>query len=193
MAAKKGTPSWSDLKAKLADLDRAGLIGLVQDLYAASNDNQVFLHARFGLGDDVLKPYKATIDRWIWPDVYRESGHVSRQGEEGDLGLQKGHRSTRGSGGADGVLLRAGWRIQQRVWRGGRGVLRCAGSDVRAGTEDHCTLPDAARPCWTAWTRCAMSATTWAMVSARTWMPCCPSTGSMSDRIWRRCRRKTPV
>jgi hypothetical protein len=71
MATKKGTPSWSDLKSKLADLDRAGLIGLVQDLYAASKDNQVFLHARFGLGAEVLKPYKATIERWISPDVYR--------------------------------------------------------------------------------------------------------------------------
>ncbi len=71
MPAKKTTPTWSDLKAKLADLDRAGLLGLVQDLYAASKDNQAFLHARFGLGDDLLKPYKATIDRWISPDVLK--------------------------------------------------------------------------------------------------------------------------
>ncbi|MGB9578479.1 MAG: hypothetical protein ACPL3S_04340, partial [Halothiobacillaceae bacterium] len=54
-----------------ADFDRAGLIGLVQDLYAANKDNQAFLHARFGLDDDVLKPYKATIDRWLWPDVFK--------------------------------------------------------------------------------------------------------------------------
>jgi len=71
MATKKSAPSWSDVKAKLADFDRAGLIGLVQDLYAASKDNQAFLHARFGLGDDVLKPYKITIDRWLWPDVFK--------------------------------------------------------------------------------------------------------------------------
>ena len=64
-------PSWSDIKGKLADFDRQGLIGLVQDLYAASKDNQAFLHARFALGDDVLKPYKATIDRWLWPDVFK--------------------------------------------------------------------------------------------------------------------------
>ena len=42
-AAKKSAPSWSGVKAKLADVDRAGLIGLVQDLYAASKDNQAFL------------------------------------------------------------------------------------------------------------------------------------------------------
>lgn len=64
-------PSWSDVKDKLADIDRPGLIGLVQGLYAASKDNQAFLHARFGLGDDVLKPYKVTIDRWLWPDVFK--------------------------------------------------------------------------------------------------------------------------
>lgn len=42
----------------------------MRDLYAAIKDNQAFPHARFGLGDDVLKPYKATIDRWLWPDVF---------------------------------------------------------------------------------------------------------------------------
>lgn len=68
----RSKPSWSEVKARLADFDRAGLIGLVQDLYAASKDNQAFLHARFGLGDDVLKPYMATIDRWLWPDVFKQ-------------------------------------------------------------------------------------------------------------------------
>ena len=71
MVTKKNVPSWSDVKDKLTDIDRAGLIGLVQDLYAASKDNQAFLHARLALGDDVLKPYKAAIDRWLWPDVFK--------------------------------------------------------------------------------------------------------------------------
>ena len=71
MATKKANPSWIDIKAKLADFDRAGLLGLVQDLYAAGKDNQAFLHARLRVGDDVLKPYKATISRWLWPDVFK--------------------------------------------------------------------------------------------------------------------------
>lgn len=71
MATKKTTPSWSDVKTKLADFDRTGLIALVQDLYGASKGNQTFLHTRFALGGDVLKPYKATIARWLWPDVYK--------------------------------------------------------------------------------------------------------------------------
>ncbi|MDB5970671.1 MAG: hypothetical protein JWQ90_3121 [Hydrocarboniphaga sp.] len=68
---RKAKPGWSDIKAQLAEFDRAGLLGLVQDLYAVSKDNQTFLHARFGSADDVLKPYKATIQRWLWPDVTR--------------------------------------------------------------------------------------------------------------------------
>jgi hypothetical protein len=38
-----------DIKAKLGNFDRAGVVGLVQDLYTTSKDNQNFLHARFGL------------------------------------------------------------------------------------------------------------------------------------------------
>ena len=48
-----------------------GLIGLVQDLYTLHKDNQTFLHTRFGLGEDALKPYKETLERWLWPDVLR--------------------------------------------------------------------------------------------------------------------------
>jgi hypothetical protein len=64
-------PTWTNVKAELASFDRLGLLGLIQDLYAAHKDNQTFLHARFGLGEDVLKPYKETLDRWLWPDVLR--------------------------------------------------------------------------------------------------------------------------
>ena len=81
MAAKKSpksTPSWSDVKARLADFDRAGLLGLVQDLYAASKDNKAFLHARFGLGDDPLEPYKDVIIRWINPPDFRSPISVAK-------------------------------------------------------------------------------------------------------------------
>src|ERR1700693_6583931 len=57
----KSQPTWTDVKAKLADFDRPALLGLIQSLYAAHKDNQIFLHSRFGLGEDVLEPYKKTI------------------------------------------------------------------------------------------------------------------------------------
>jgi hypothetical protein len=56
-------PTWARVKAELATFDRAGLLALIQDLYAAHKDNQRFLHARFGLAEDVLKLYKETLDR----------------------------------------------------------------------------------------------------------------------------------
>ncbi len=73
MAVKpeKTSPTWSDVKRKMVEFDRAGLFGIIQDLYAASKANQIFLHARFGLGGDVLTPYKAIIDRWLWPDLIK--------------------------------------------------------------------------------------------------------------------------
>jgi hypothetical protein len=64
-------PTWTDVKARLATFDHLGLLGLIQDLYTAHKENQTFLHARLGLGEDVLKPYKETLDRWLWPDVLR--------------------------------------------------------------------------------------------------------------------------
>ncbi len=67
----KSEAAWSHVKAKLVALDRASVMGLLHDLYTASKDNQAFLHARFGLGEDVLTPYKATISRWLWPNVLR--------------------------------------------------------------------------------------------------------------------------
>lgn len=71
-AARHSRPTWKDLKLRLQELDRTALLELIQDLYAANKDTQVFLHARFSLGDDVLRPYKETIDRWLWPDVFRQ-------------------------------------------------------------------------------------------------------------------------
>src|SRR6201984_3322910 len=67
----RSQPRWTDVKAKLASLDRMGSIGLVQDRYTLHKDNQTFLYTRFGLGEDALKPYKETLDRWLWPDVLR--------------------------------------------------------------------------------------------------------------------------
>lgn len=69
--AAKSQPTWTDVKDKLAAFDRTALVDLIHHLYAAHKDNQAFLHARFGLGEDVLEPYKRTLDRWLWPDPFR--------------------------------------------------------------------------------------------------------------------------
>jgi hypothetical protein len=65
-------PTWTHVKTKLASYDQADLLGPVQDLYTAHKDNRTFLHARLGLGDEILEPYKQTIARLLWPDVIRD-------------------------------------------------------------------------------------------------------------------------
>ena len=75
---KKKPPSWRDVKVKLADYDHGGLIELVHDLYRASKDNQTFLHTRLAIGDDMLKSCKATIDRWLWPDMSNHDTSVAK-------------------------------------------------------------------------------------------------------------------
>ncbi len=69
---KQSKASWGQLKTKLGSLDRSGLIDLIHDLYSASDKNRSFLHARFALGADPLKPYKGEIARWLYPDVYND-------------------------------------------------------------------------------------------------------------------------
>ena len=69
---QRKTPSWADVKSALAGFDRPGLLALIQAMYTADKRNQAFLHARFGLGESVLAPYKKTIARWISPDVFSD-------------------------------------------------------------------------------------------------------------------------
>ena len=69
--AKGASPTWIDVKASLRTFDRAGLYGLLQDLYEASKDNEAFVHARLDLGPDQLGHYKATISRWINPNLMK--------------------------------------------------------------------------------------------------------------------------
>lgn len=72
----KAKPTWVDVKAKLADFDRAGLLQLVANLYAAEKINQSFLHARFSLGDDPLEIYKKRIRKALFPNVMGRNSDV---------------------------------------------------------------------------------------------------------------------
>jgi hypothetical protein len=72
----KAKPSWVDVKAKLADFDRAGLLQLIADLYAAEKSNQSFLHTRFSLGGDPLDIYKKRIHKALYPNVMSRNSDV---------------------------------------------------------------------------------------------------------------------
>lgn len=69
----KSKPTWSDIKGKLADFDRAGLIQLVSDLYSYNKDNQTFLHTRFALVQNALEEYKKRISNALYPDIGRRN------------------------------------------------------------------------------------------------------------------------
>jgi hypothetical protein len=66
----KTKPTWSDVKTKLANYDRDGLMHLVADLYAFHKDNQSFLRARLALGVNPLDNYKKRIGLALAPDIY---------------------------------------------------------------------------------------------------------------------------
>ena len=76
-SAKSGKPTkppkkkatWSDVKAAISNFERTALLGLIYDLYNFNPENKDFLHARFSLGADVLKPYKKVIEEALFPDV----------------------------------------------------------------------------------------------------------------------------
>lgn len=67
---KSSNPTWSDVKSAVVDIDQKQLLKLVADLYRFSKENQAFFHARFGVGDDPIGPYKKTIDECMHPDIY---------------------------------------------------------------------------------------------------------------------------
>jgi hypothetical protein len=69
---KSSNPSWSDVRHTIENLEQNKIVKLVADLYRFSNENQSFLHARFGIGNDPLAPYKKTIEECMYPDVYTD-------------------------------------------------------------------------------------------------------------------------
>lgn len=68
---KQEKASWSDVKKSLAGHSKAGLLGLIADLYDYSAQNRNFLHARFSAGADPLKPYKKIIGQALYPNIMK--------------------------------------------------------------------------------------------------------------------------
>ena len=66
----KKSPRWSDIRAGLDGCDRNGLIGLVRDLYGASQTNRRFLHARYAPSAGVLEDYRRLVSEAVAPDPF---------------------------------------------------------------------------------------------------------------------------
>ncbi len=133
----RSKPTWTDVKAKLAGFDRIGLMGLIQDLYAAQKDNRTFLHTRFGLGEDVLKPYKETLDRWLSPDVLRNQDISVAKAKKAISDYRKAVGEPAGL--AELMVLyceKCCWLFQRCRLPGWR-LFLCCGPNVRRGSQSH--------------------------------------------------------
>ena len=78
--------TWVDVKARLNRLDRAGLIGVVRDLYDASDLTRRFLHARFAPTAAGLEQYRRKVRDAVFPNPFsqrpirlRDGAHTIRE------------------------------------------------------------------------------------------------------------------
>jgi hypothetical protein len=69
-ASPKKSLRWSDIKTALDRCDRNGLIGLLRDLYQASETNRRFLHARYTPSAGVLEDYRRRVSDAVAPDPF---------------------------------------------------------------------------------------------------------------------------
>jgi len=68
----KQNGTWSDVKKVISNFGHEELVNLITDLYHLSSDNKNFLHTRFSLGEDPLRPYKKIIKDCLYPDVMHD-------------------------------------------------------------------------------------------------------------------------
>jgi len=68
MKKDKNLVSWKDVKQILSGKNSDELLTLINDLYALSKENKNFIHARYSITGDPLKPYKILIEQSIYPD-----------------------------------------------------------------------------------------------------------------------------
>jgi hypothetical protein len=59
---------WAALKIRLDTLDRKGLLGLVHDMYEASEANRRFLEARFLPSAAAIEKYRHLVEVAVFPD-----------------------------------------------------------------------------------------------------------------------------
>jgi hypothetical protein len=65
---KKRLATWATVKTSLVSMDRAGLMGVIHDLYETSAANQRFLHARFVQTAPILEEYRRLVRTAVFPD-----------------------------------------------------------------------------------------------------------------------------
>jgi hypothetical protein len=69
---KKKPATWADVKVSLERMDRAGLLGVIRDLYEAGDLNRRFLHARFVPAAPILDEYRRLVRNAVFPDPFSQ-------------------------------------------------------------------------------------------------------------------------
>src|SRR5262245_46607072 len=64
--------TWLDVKAKLDRMDRVGLLGVIRDLYEASDLNRRFLHVRFSPTATGLEKYRRLVRDAVFPNPFSQ-------------------------------------------------------------------------------------------------------------------------
>jgi hypothetical protein len=77
---KRESPSWVDMRVSLNRMDVTGLVGLVRDLYKASDLNRRFLHARFAPTESGLEKYRRLVREAVFPNPLSQRPILLRDG-----------------------------------------------------------------------------------------------------------------
>jgi hypothetical protein len=67
---QKRSTQWSDVKAKLAELDHKQLLAVIRDLYDSGAANRRFLHARCLPSGATIEEYRQRVADAIYPDPF---------------------------------------------------------------------------------------------------------------------------
>jgi hypothetical protein len=99
---KKKPATWVDVKASLGRMDRPGFLGIIRDLYEASNFNRRFLHARFVPAAPVLNEYRRLVRAAVFPDPFSQRPIRLR---DGTATITEYKRATGDLGGTVDLML----------------------------------------------------------------------------------------
>lgn len=71
--AKKRKSSWIDIKKAIINFEPSEIVSLVRDLYQLSEENKIFLNARYAEDGVTFRRYKEIIHKCLYPDVLDRS------------------------------------------------------------------------------------------------------------------------
>jgi len=72
MADGKSKKGWNEVAKAISEKNPKEMVKLIKDLYSLSHENRNFVNARCLSGSEQLNPYKAIIEKSLYPDVYEK-------------------------------------------------------------------------------------------------------------------------